>query len=130
VRKKRYQIQQGIRLLAVGGRPADFRALVQRNGKGEWALISVVARIAGRNQFVSNVARGGTMMQAKPALAKSNLSTGTQRLALAGLRRTALDIAKGIERQIHGHFAELGIDLAVDIHGKVWLIEVNSKPSK
>ena len=26
--------------------------------------------------------------------------------------------------------AELGIDLAIDVHGKIWLIEINSKPSK
>jgi hypothetical protein len=41
-----------------------------------------------------------------------------------------LKIAKGIETQIPGHFAELGIDLAADAFGKVWLLEVNSKPSK
>ncbi|UUZ93293.1 YheC/YheD family protein [Paenibacillus sp. P25] len=41
-----------------------------------------------------------------------------------------MQIAKGIETQVPGHFAELGIDLALDTRGRVWLLEVNSKPSK
>lgn len=130
VRGRKYQIQQGIRLITVGGRPLDFRALVQRNGQGVWTVTSIVGRIAGSNQFVSNVARGGSMMPARQALQKSSLTAGTQRTAQLGLRKAALDIAKGIENRVKGHFAELGIDLAVDSGGRVWLIEVNSKPSK
>lgn len=130
LKRTRYQIQQGVQLIESGGRPVDFRALVHRNGQGDWVVTSVVARTAGTNHFVSNVARGGTLSRMKEALQKSSLSSPQQRVVAAQLRKAALDIAKGIETQIQGHFGELGVDLAVDIHGKVWLIEVNSKPSK
>ena len=46
------------------------------------------------------------------------------------LQQAALLIAKGIETHIPAHFGELGIDLAIDASGRVWLLEVNSKPSK
>jgi hypothetical protein len=46
------------------------------------------------------------------------------------IKMVALEIAKAFERLAEGHFAELGIDLAIDTQGKIWLIEINSKPSK
>ncbi|MDF2721288.1 MAG: hypothetical protein K0Q59_963 [Paenibacillus sp.] len=130
LKQRRYQIQQGLHLIETGGRPVDFRALVQRNNQGAWGVTSVVARIAGSNHFVSNLARGGTLSKVKEALGKTSLSAAQQRAANVHLRKSALDIAKGIETQVKGHFGELGVDLAVDTHGKVWLLEVNSKPSK
>lgn len=130
LKQRRYQIQQGLNLIETGGRPVDFRALVQRGVQGVWGVTSVVARIAGSNHFVSNLARGGTLSRVKEALQKTNLNAAQQRTVNAHLRKAALDIAKGIESQIKGHFGELGVDLAVDSHGKVWLLEVNSKPSK
>ncbi|MCZ8513439.1 YheC/YheD family protein [Paenibacillus filicis] len=128
VKTQRYQIQQGLQLLSVEGRPVDFRALVQRGEDGQWNITSIVARIAGTHHFVSNLARGGTLTTVNDALARSG--TGAAAGGLAKLRRAALQIAKGIETQVQGHFAELGIDLAIDSQGRVWLIEVNSKPSK
>ncbi|TVY07415.1 YheC/YheD family endospore coat-associated protein [Paenibacillus cremeus] len=128
IKSQNYQIQQGINLLTVGGRPVDFRALVQRDEAGAWKITSIVARIAGNDHFVSNLARGGTLSTVKEALSRAGTaaaSGGYSKLQLAALR-----IAKGIETQVSGHFAELGIDLALDTQGRVWLIEVNSKPSK
>jgi glutathione synthase/RimK-type ligase-like ATP-grasp enzyme len=130
LRAQRYQIQQGLQLIQVGDSPVDFRALVQRNEKGVWSITSIVARIAGNQNFVSNLARGGTLSTVKDAVARSNLSPGLKPAVHAKLRKCSLEIAKGIENQIESHFAELGIDLALDTNGKVWLLEVNSKPSK
>jgi glutathione synthase/RimK-type ligase-like ATP-grasp enzyme len=128
IKQQRFQIQQGLTLISVNKRPVDFRALVQLNEAGQWSITSIVARTAGNNHFVSNLARGGSLSTVREALARSN-STAASGGALK-LRRAALAIAKGIETQIPGHFAELGIDLAMDTQGRVWLLEVNSKPSK
>lgn len=129
LRSARFQIQQGLQLIETGGRPIDFRALVQKNGSGNWIVTSIVARIAGGQHFVSNIARGGTLSTVKDAIAKSNLAAGRQQ-ASARLKQAALQIASGVEAQIPAHFGELGIDLAIDTSGRVWLLEVNSKPSK
>lgn len=130
IKQQRYQIQQGLHLIEVSGRPVDFRALVQRNAAGEWTITSIVARIAANNTFVSNLARGGTLNSVQGAVSKSNAAPDKRAGANIKLRKAALQIAKGIETQIPAHFAELGIDLAFDVNGRVWLIEVNSKPSK
>lgn len=126
----RFQIQQGLPLMEIGGRPVDFRALVQKNGSGKWDVTSIVARTAGSNHFVSNLARGGTLSKVKEAVGKSNLTPAARASAPVQLPKAALSIARGIETYIPAHFGELGIDLALDQGGRIWLLEVNSKPSK
>jgi glutathione synthase/RimK-type ligase-like ATP-grasp enzyme len=130
LKQQKYQIQQGLRLLESGDRPLDFRALVHKGGTGEWGVTSTVARIAAGGDFVSNVARGGTLSPLRDALAKTGLSAATRAGLIVKLKKAAVDIAKGVESRIPAHFGELGIDLAADHTGKVWLLEVNSKPSK
>ncbi|MFD2116541.1 YheC/YheD family protein [Paenibacillus yanchengensis] len=132
-RKKttKYQVQQGLRLIEVQKRPVDFRVLAQKNHLGEWSITSTVARIAGSQHFVSNIARGGTLSRVEEAISKSNILTPNNGLELiTRLKHAAMQIAKAIDKQLEAHFAELGIDFAVDRFGRIWLLEVNSKPSK
>ncbi|MFV9511210.1 YheC/YheD family protein [Tepidibacillus sp. LV47] len=124
-----YLIQEGLNLIQLNRRPIDFRILVQKNGRGHWSITSMIARIANDQQFVSNLARGGTqagvmatIRQASPELSKT--------IKKEHFRKLALQIAKKLEESTSGHFAELGIDLGLDNDGKIWLLEVNSKPSK
>ncbi|PZD94256.1 YheC/YheD family protein [Paenibacillus sambharensis] len=126
----KYQIQQGLQLIDIQKRPVDFRALVQKNATGKWAVTSIVARVAGGQHFVSNLARGGSLSTVKEAIAKSNVASSAKKDASSRLNRAALDIAVGVDQHIPAHFGELGIDLAMDVNGRVWLLEVNSKPSK
>lgn len=130
LKTQRYQIQQGLDLITTEGNPIDFRALVQRGETGQWEITSIVGRIAGAQHFVSNLARGGSLSTVPEALTKASFSLQTRTAIIKRLRKASLDIAKGIETQIPFHFGELGIDLAVDRSGRVWLLEVNSKPSK
>ncbi len=126
----RYLVQQGLTLIEASGRPIDFRALTQKNATGKWVVTSIVGRTAGNQHYVSNLARGGTLATVRESVAKSNLPAAYRGDASARLNRAALDIAKGIDTHIPAHFGELGIDLALDTGGRIWLLEVNSKPSK
>jgi glutathione synthase/RimK-type ligase-like ATP-grasp enzyme len=130
LKSQRYQLQQGLELITAEGRPVDFRALVQKGARGVWTITSVVARIASTQQFVSNIARGGSLGTVKDTLGKSSLNAQQRVSVYDRLRKASLEIATSIEAQIPNHFGELGIDLAVDAQGKIWLLEVNSKPSK
>jgi glutathione synthase/RimK-type ligase-like ATP-grasp enzyme len=130
LKRQRFQIQRGLVIASVDHRPLDFRALVQKGLSGTWELTSIVGRIAGPNHFVSNLAKGGTIAQARAAIARSNIPSHRKAAVLYELKQAALTIAKGIDVTIDAHFGELGIDLAVDQSGRVWLLEVNSKPSK
>lgn len=131
VKGRPYLVQEGLNLISVGGCPLDFRALVQRDDTGEWKVTSIVGRIAARHTFVSNLARGGRLSTVGDAIAQSNLASGLRGDMKGKLDRAALALAKGVEQQLtDAHFAEFGIDLAIDTRGRVMLLEVNSKPSK
>lgn len=131
LRRSTYLIQKGIPLIHILGSTVDFRALLQKNRKGQWEITSVVARIASSNQsIVSNVAQGGKLSKVKDTLESSNLPNHLIPSVQNGLRSAALSIAEVVDKKADGLFAELGIDLGVDPSGKIWLIEVNSKPSK
>ncbi|WP_170839757.1 YheC/YheD family protein [Lihuaxuella thermophila] len=123
-----YLVQQGLTLVKLGSRQVDFRVLAQKNRLGQWQITSIVGRIANNQHIVSNVARGGTLLKAADVLA--DLGRIPNKPTVTGLRNIALEICNTFERLADGHFAELGIDLAIDQNGKVWLIEINSKPSK
>ncbi|MBC8079811.1 MAG: YheC/YheD family protein [Gorillibacterium sp.] len=126
-----YLLQEGLDLISVGGCPLDFRALVQRDEFGLWRVTSIVARIAARHTFVSNLARGGKLSTVDDAITGSNLMNTMHSEIKSRLEKAALAIATGLEIHISdAHFAEFGIDLAVDTRGRVMLLEVNSKPSK
>lgn len=45
-------------------------------------------------------------------------------------KEISLKTADALSSQITGDLGELGIDMGIDVHGGLWIIEVNSKPSK
>jgi glutathione synthase/RimK-type ligase-like ATP-grasp enzyme len=130
MQRSTYILQRGIALIRVAGAPVDFRALLQKNRLGQWTITSIVARIASNQSFVSNIAQGGSMSRVRGALNRSKLPSSIVPSVEKQLKQTALSIAEALDEASEGHFAELGIDLGVDVSGQVWLIEVNSKPSK
>jgi len=129
--KRKYQLQQGLSVIQIGRRPVDFRALAQKNGHGEWTITSIVARTAGNEKFVANLARGGSISSVMNTLPNTNLLQHISHEEIFNsLKAIALTIAKALDEKVNEHFAEFGVDLAVDVQGNIWLIEVNSKPSK
>ncbi|QRG68939.1 YheC/YheD family protein [Brevibacillus choshinensis] len=128
-KNKPYLLQQGLLLIGIQNRPTDFRILVQKNRKGEWAVTSMVARL-GQNRIVSNISRGGSMLPPLQALRLCGPWAGTTRPTPQTLGAVALKLSVLLEEALPGHYAEFGVDLGVDVRGHVWLLEVNSKPSK
>ncbi|OHX47662.1 YheC/YheD family protein [Cytobacillus pseudoceanisediminis] len=128
-RKSIFLAQQAIPLQTFKNRQLDFRVLCHKNFQDIWKATSAVARISAEQQFVSNIARGGEIM--KPLRIFSLLSdqkTAVQQLAL--LKELAVETATIISQKCEGLVGELGIDIGLDTNGKLWIIEVNSKPSK
>ncbi|WP_077211088.1 YheC/YheD family protein [Bacillus dakarensis] len=129
IKKTSYLIQQSIPLASYKNRPLDFRILCHRNHQNNWSITSTVARVSGEKQFVSNLARGGEMM--KPSIPLADLfgrKLAFQQIAL--MKELALETAYIVSQSSSGLIGELGIDIGIDEDGELWIIEVNSKPSK
>ena len=124
-----YIIQQGVELLTFENRSLDFRVLCHLNFKEIWKITSIVARVAADKQFVSNLSKGGDIIKPLAALS-SSFDQDTSLKLLLQIKELAIDISTFINNRIDGIFGEFGIDIGLDRHEKIWLIEVNSKPSK
>lgn len=129
IKSEPYILQQGIPALTYHGRCTDFRALCNKDKTGKWKVTSLVARCSPFGQIVSNLAMGGTLHHPEQILA-SRFSEREIKTNLKFCQELALHCAFTIEQHFHGLFGELGIDLVIDEDGKMWIIEVNTKPSK
>lgn len=129
LKKQRYIIQQGLKLLTYDERPLDFRLLCHRKNENLWVVTSSLARVSSKTEFVSNIARGGEIFKVNTILMnhfEKKLANQIRQL----LYEIAIEIATSIHQNAIGVYGELGIDLAIDENGKPWIIEVNTKPSK
>ena len=123
--KRKYLIQQGISLARIAGRPIDYRVKVVKNGEN-WEFRSMVGRLARPGLFVTNLCKGGTMLSCREGLRKSLPKINTS-VKKAEMRRLTLVCIELMERHFPG-IGELGFDYAVDHSGKIWILEVNTRP--
>lgn len=122
-------IQQGLDLIQINDCPVDFRVLCVKKTESQWKVVSSVARISAKKKMVSNLAQGGEQKRPLEVLTEIyDEKLAKQYLKLMG--ELALEVAKIISENHDGLFGELGVDIALDNQGKLWIIEVNSKPSK
>ncbi|KEQ25595.1 YheC/YheD family endospore coat-associated protein [Paenibacillus tyrfis] len=126
---KDYIIQQGIPLSSYKQRPFDLRVLVQKNGKGQWSVAGVGARLAGKLSITTHVPRGGSIDDPAKLLAYSFGGLGSKRI-IARAKKASLTIAKQIEKSSGHMLGEMSMDLGVDQEGHIWFFEANSKPMK
>jgi hypothetical protein len=124
-----YIAQQGITLAAINSRPFDLRALIQKNGVGQWELSGIGARVAGDSSITTHVPRGGYIDDPEKLLASIFGQEKTGKV-LEKVRKATLLLARQIERSSHHRLCEMSMDLGVDETGHVWFFEANSKPMK
>ncbi|MFC5700567.1 YheC/YheD family protein [Cohnella faecalis] len=124
-----YIAQQGIQLAAVGERPFDLRALVQKNAEGQWELTGIGARVAGISSITTHVPRGGYIDDPEKLLV-SVFGREKAGKVLGKVRGTAVLLARQIERSSRLRLGEMSMDLGIDSDGNVWFFEANSKPMK
>lgn len=124
-----YIVQQGIVLASYQQRPFDLRVLVQKNKKGLWTISGVGARIAGNLSITTHVPRGGTIDEPRKLLSSSFGSILSKKI-IRSTKRTALSIAKQVEKGSGHLLGEMSMDLGVDTSGHIWFFEANAKPMK
>lgn len=127
-RGKRYMIQQGIVLLRYDGCPFDLRALVQKNGNGQWTVTGVGIRIADAHGITTHVPRGGRIGAVKHVLPRV-FGTAARSVYEQAVTTSVL-IAERIEQQSGQMLGEMSLDLGLDLERRFWLFEANAKPMK
>ncbi|MDD2421440.1 MAG: YheC/YheD family protein, partial [Heliobacteriaceae bacterium] len=126
-----YVAQQGLRLARIGGSPFDLRLLVQKDGKGVWRITKAFGRVAAPGRFTANLSQGGKAMGIRHTLAVAVVLRKRKRaVVIKELEKWGSVLPKVLEENTGLNLGELGLDLGLDRYGRLWLLEINSKPRK
>ncbi|MBB6692441.1 YheC/YheD family protein [Cohnella xylanilytica] len=128
-RGDRYIVQQGLHIRLPSGRVHDYRMLVQKSGSGEWQVTGCAGRVGPPRSITSNLHGGGTAASMNSLLRQW---VGSE-ARISQIRQTAEELGLSVARHLEATFGalcELALDLAIDRNGRVWLLEVNPKPSR
>lgn len=126
-KRRVYLIQKGIDLLCHTDRPFDLRILTQKNPKGGWETTGMVGRVAAPQKIVTNYHNGGSVLPVR-SLLKGHMSEDELEKAIHNLKTLGVRIAAQLETAYPG-IKEIGLDVAVDQHHDMWLLEVNTLPA-
>lgn len=121
----RYLAQQGLDLQVWDGRPADLRALVQKDGQGRWTLTGMGVRLAAPGRFTTNLHTGGDCAPVETLVR----TLGLPARYAEDLAQIALETAGAID-EATGGVGELGLDFGLDREGRGWFIEQNGQPGR
>lgn len=122
-----YLYQTYIPLLKIQENPFDVRVVMQKYQKGNWKCSGIECRVAGENEDLTNIARGGQAMSLDEAITKSNLS-----IPFTTIHSRILKVCQNfctLMDQKREHYAEFGLDIALDQEGHPWILEANIYPS-
>ncbi|WP_054948590.1 YheC/YheD family endospore coat-associated protein [Numidum massiliense] len=127
--KSRYILQPYLHLHTPDNTPFDVRALMQKDERRTWQLTGMAVRTGNRRSLTSNLHGGGKAEPFAPFLHKLSFDAETMRQIERHVHTICKEVPPLIERE-HGRLCELGIDIGIDRQGRVWLLEVNSKPGR
>lgn len=123
-----YLMQQGIRLMSYQGNPTDFRVHLHKNGAGNWEAAGIGAKVAGRGAVTTHVHNGGKVLSGDKVLSEwygANAANMREKMVEASVR-----VAEVLEGYLAGSSGEWGLDVGIDIDGRVWVFEANAKPGR
>jgi hypothetical protein len=127
IRNRPYLIQKGINLLHYRDRPFDLRVLTQKTPEGLWETTGMLGRVAAPQKIVTNYHSGGRIMSVK-ALLEDHMSDSETALTINKLKKLGTSMARQLELTYPG-IKEIGLDVAIDDHHDLWLLEINTLPS-
>jgi hypothetical protein len=125
--KQDYIYQTYISLLKVENRPFDVRIVMQKYNKMKWFCTGIECRVAKENEDLTNIARGGDAMTLEEVIKKTGLP-----VTFSTIYNNIMSLCQRfcqLMDQFEEHFAEFGIDIALDETGYPWLLEANIYPS-
>lgn len=128
IRSSFYIVQQCLPLATYKGSPFDLRVSVQRTADGLWDMTGIVAKVAPKHTFVTNVAQGGSTYQLHTILQEEydNLDMEDVEKRIYNL---SMQIASQLSKQLP-HMADLGLDVGITTDGHPMFIECNGRDQR
>jgi glutathione synthase/RimK-type ligase-like ATP-grasp enzyme len=125
----RYLVQKHLSLANIDDGLFDIRVVMQKEKPNAWQCSGIECRVAAQKSLLTNISRGGYALTIDEALKRAFPSrTDEHEKMKEDLDALCLKLCKHLDRMGH-HFAEFGMDIALDKDGNMWIIEVNVFPS-
>lgn len=123
---KKYMVQQGIRMSQLDHQYFDIRVLVQKGILGEWAVSTIICRVAYEHYF--NTSMCETIYDVSDILPRF-FAPEKMNETLQSLHEVSVKAAQATETHM-GSLGELSVDFVLDEQKKLWIIELNGNPQK
>lgn len=128
LRQQVYVVQKTIPMLRHQKRPFDIRVMVQKNRQNQLVATGIIGRLARRGKIVTNYHSGGTPLPVSVLLRshmnKADAGRYVKRLEAIGIKGS---FALG---KAYRKLRAFGVDIAIDLKKKPWILEINTKPDK
>lgn len=125
---EKYLYQTYIPLLKVNNRPFDVRVVMQKYDKEHWNCTGIECRVAGENEVLTNIARGGEAMTLEEVVKETGIDLSFEKVQ-KGILKLCRKFCSLMDKKENVHFAEFGLDIGLDQEGYPWIIEANIFPS-
>lgn len=127
IQDKKYILQKYISSRSLQGDPFDCRIHVEKNRNGKWTIARKFIRIGIGQKVISNVNQGGGIADPEPFLT-ANFGDKWESIDKK-LDELAATLPQKVEKLRKTHINSLGLDVAIDRDGKLYLFEINSAPT-
>ncbi|MFD0694238.1 YheC/YheD family protein [Paenibacillus sp. GCM10027628] len=128
IRSSGYMVQQRLPLATFNGRPFDLRISVQRGAGGAWGITGIVAKVASRKLFLTNVAQGGKLKNLSEILA-AEYPMLDPILIYHQVSEFSLRVARHLSKELP-QLADIGLDVGITKDGFPLFIECNGKDQR
>ncbi|MBU7592269.1 YheC/YheD family protein [Metabacillus halosaccharovorans] len=115
-------IQQRIPLATYKDLPFDIRVSVQKNKHGVWQVSGLVAKVAKKGLYVTNVASGGKCYPLETVLSDNDKLNAEE--IKEAIKKLSLNVSVQLDNHLP-HIADLGLDIGITENGYPMLIECN-----
>ena len=122
----KYLIQRYLNLARIENSPFDIRVVMQKTKGKIWSCTGIECRVSSDNSHITNISRGGYALTLQEALRQSYKKDYDT--LPAKINDYCLKFCNQMDK-MDQHFAEFGMDIAVDVNKTIWLIEANVFPS-
>lgn len=125
--KRSYLLQKGIHLAKTRGKPFDIRVMVQKTNDDQWVSTAIFMKIGKLGSVATNYNQGGSIGYSRQTLIGAGYNQAKARQTEERLRQLGVSVGRQFDRCRKG-FRELGLDVAIDMNGRFWILEVNTRP--
>lgn len=125
--KRSFLLQEGIHLARTNGNPFDIRVMVQKTNKGVWVSTAVFTKIGKPGKVATNYHQGGKIGYFHQTMSGAGYNRPSIQRMEARLKKLGVSVGANFDYHRKG-FRELGLDVALDLKGNPWILEVNTRP--